>query len=187
MPSPDVKHELIFSELVNTLGAGSVTDDLAVTESYSRDFYAGSYAAKIKPEFIVLPGNTEDVRKVVQIANRYGFPFSVIGSGLLFVLCGAVKPHWCIIDTKRMGGISIDLNNMYAVIGPHVTHAQLQAEAMRQGLYTGRRRSAPRRRAWPTMYFRECTVAPTVPGTRRAISWVSNGSCLMGRSCVRDH
>ena len=86
---------------------------------------------------IVLPGSAEDVRGVMQLANRYRFPYSVLGSGLLFVLSGAVRPYWCIIDTKRLGGIAIDVDNLYAVIGPHVTHAQLQATALRHGLYAG--------------------------------------------------
>ncbi len=137
MPQTDSKHNLIIRELVLVLGEDFVSDDPGVTEAYSRDFYAGSYTARIKPEFILMPGTAEDVRRVVALANRYRFPFSVIGSGMLFVLSGAAKPYWAIIDTKRLGGISIDARNMYAVIEPYVTHAQLQAEAMRHGLYTG--------------------------------------------------
>jgi glycolate oxidase len=134
---PDSQHRLILTELRHVLGEGYVSDDPGVTEAYSRDFYAGSFTAKVKPEFIVLPGSAEDVRRVMQLANRYGFPYSVLGSGLLLVLSAAVKPYWCIIDTKRLGGISIDVANMSAVIGPHVTHAQLQATALSHGLYAG--------------------------------------------------
>jgi FAD/FMN-containing dehydrogenase len=43
-----------------------------------------------------------------------------------------------IIDPKRMNQIvDIDEKNMYAVIEPYVTHAQLHAEANQRGLYIG--------------------------------------------------
>jgi len=138
MPLGDDKHKLIYDELVNILGADYVSDDPAVTQAYSRDFYAVSTLRRGNtPEFIVLPGNTHDVQQIVRLANCYKFPFSVIGSGLLFPVIGARKPYWCLVDTKRMDKIEIDGKNMYAVIEPYVTHAQLHAEAMKRGLHMG--------------------------------------------------
>ena len=137
MPRGDEKHKLIYDELVNILSSNHVSDDPSVTQAYSRDFYAVSVLHRQSPEFIALPGNTEDVQQIIGLANRYQFPFSVIGSGLIFPVIGARKPYWCIVDTKRMNKIEIDDNNMYAVIEPYVTHAQLHAEAMKRGLHMG--------------------------------------------------
>ena len=138
MPLGDDKHELIHDEMVNIIGADYVSDDPAVAQAYSRDFYAVSTLRRRNlPEFVALPGSAEDVQQIMRLANRYKFPFSVIGSGLLFVLFGAVKPYWCIIDTKRMNGLEIDDKNMYAIIEPYVTHAQLHAEAVKRGLHMG--------------------------------------------------
>ena len=137
MPPGDEKHKLICDELVNVLGFGYVSDDPAVAEAYSRDFYAASVLQKQSPEFVVLPGSTEDVQRIIRLANRYKFPFSVIGSGLLFPVIGARKPYWCLVDTKRLNRIEIDEKNMYAIIEPYVTHAQVHAEAMKRGLYMG--------------------------------------------------
>jgi len=137
MPLRDDKHELIYNELVNILGRDYVSDDPAVTEAYSRDFYAMSTLRRRSPGFIVLPGSTEDVQQIIKLANRYQFPYSVIATGLLFVLLSAVRPYWCIIDTKRMTKLEIDEKNMYAIIEPYVTHAQLHAEAMKRGLHMG--------------------------------------------------
>jgi len=106
-------------------------------EAYSRDFWAASVMRRRAPEFVALPGSTEDVQQIVRLANRHNFPFSVIGSGLVFALIGARKSYWCLIDTKRMDRIEIDDNNMYAIIEPYVTHAELHAEAMRRGLHMG--------------------------------------------------
>jgi len=137
MPLGDEKHKLIYDELVNILGADYVSDDRAVTEAYSRESQTFTQLTKGRAEFVILPGSTEDVRQIIKLANRYQFPFSVLGSGLMLAVTAAIKPYWCMIDTKRMNRLEIDEKNMYAIIEPYVTHAQLQAEAMRRGLFNG--------------------------------------------------
>jgi len=137
MPPGDEKHSLIYQEMINVLGDRHVADDPAVMEAYSRDFYALSVLRRRPPEFVALPGSTEDVQQLVRLANRLKFPFSVAGSGLLFPLMGPVADYWCIIDTKRMNMLEVDEKNMYAVIEPYTTHAQVSAEAMRRGLVVG--------------------------------------------------
>jgi len=137
MPLGDEKHKLIYEEMVNILGSNHVSDDPAVTQAYSRDFYAVSSLRRRSPEFIVLPGSTEDIQQILKLASRYQFPYSVVGTGLVFVFFQAAKPYWCIIDTKRLTRMEIDEKNMYATIEPYVTHAQLHAEAMKRGLHMG--------------------------------------------------
>jgi len=137
MPLGDEKHKLIYDELVNILGSDYVSDDPAVMEAYKRESQTPTFLIRGKPEFIVLPGSTADVQQIIRLANRHKFPYSVIGSGLLFAIVSAVKPYWCMIDTKRMDRIEIDEKNMYAIIEPYVTHAQLSAEAMKRGLVNG--------------------------------------------------
>jgi hypothetical protein len=137
MPLGDNKHKLIYDEMVSIIGADYISNDPAVMEAYSRDCYAASVVRKRSPEFIVLPENTEDVQRIIRLANRYDFPFSVIGSGLFLPLVMAVADYWCIIDPKRMNRISINEKNMYAVIETNVTHAQVHAEAMKKGLHVG--------------------------------------------------
>jgi glycolate oxidase len=138
MPFGDEKHGLIYDELVNILGEGNVSDGQATLLAYSRDMFAVSLLRRKRgPEFVVLPGNTEDIQRIIQLANRYKFPFSVMSGGWMLPLMGAARPYWCIIDFKRMTGLEIDEKNMYAIIEPNVTHAQVQAEAMKVGLYNG--------------------------------------------------
>ncbi len=100
MPSGDDKHKLIYQELVNILGTDYVSDDPAVTECYSRDFYAASVLRQRSPEFIVLPGSTEDVQQIMRLANRYQFPYSIFSTGLLLAAYSAAKPYWCMIDPR---------------------------------------------------------------------------------------
>jgi len=137
MPLGDEKHELIHDGMVNVLGPDYVSDDPAVMEAYTRDFWALSVVQRRAPEFVALPGSTQDVQQIVKLANRYKFPFSVIGGGILFTHVVACRPYWCLVDTKRLNRLEIDEKNMYAIIEPYVTHAQLHAEAMKRGLYMG--------------------------------------------------
>jgi len=137
MPLGDEKHQTIMNALRGILGERYVSDDPAVLASYNRESQTPGFLVRNSPEFIALPGGTADVQKIIRLANLYNFPFSTFGSGLLLAVYSAVKPYWCMIDPKRMNNIEIDENNMYAVIEPYVTHAQVSAEAMKHGLYNG--------------------------------------------------
>jgi len=137
MPLGDEKHTLIYDELVNALGENNVSHESAVMQTYTRDYTSWATRLRRRPEFVVLPANVEDVQVIIRLANRYKFPFSVVSGAMTFQDVVAVKPYWCIIDFKRMTGLKIDKKNMCAIIEPYVSHAQLQAEAMKRGLYVG--------------------------------------------------
>ncbi len=137
MPIDDEKHRKICRALASVLGADNVSDDPAITESYTRESQTPAFATRMRAEFIVLPGDTQDVRQIYRLANRYDFPVSVVGSGLMGATMSAAGDYWCILDPKRMTALDIDAKNMHALIGPYVTHAQLQAEAMKRGLFAG--------------------------------------------------
>jgi len=137
MPYGDDKHKRIYDALVNILGEQYVEDDPAVMQAFSREAqYQGELA---KLEFWVLPGSIADVQQLYQLANRYRFPVSVSSTGLLIGTCGAAVgyDYWCYIDPKRMNRFHINVENMYAVLEPYVTVAQVQAEAMKLGLFMG--------------------------------------------------
>ena len=137
MPLGDDKHKLIYEELINILGPEYVSDDPAVMEAYSRESQSPGFMTQGRYEFIVLPGSTEDVQQITKLANRYKFPISVFSTGLFMFTCSAREPYWCLIDPKRMNRIEIDEKNMYAIVLPYVTHAQVSAEAMKRGLFNG--------------------------------------------------
>ncbi len=137
MPQGDEKHGKIYTNLVNILGSERVSDDLAVTECYTRESQSPAFVTKKRAEFVVLPASTEDVQAIIRLANRLQFPFSVVGSGLMGSTMSALENYWCIIDPKLMICLKIDEDNQFAIIEPYVTHAQLQAEAMKRGLFVG--------------------------------------------------
>jgi len=182
MPLGDDKHKLIYDELVNIIGTDYVSDDPAVVEAYSRESQTPSFLTRKRTEFVVLPNSTEDVRQIIGLANRYEFPFSVLGTGLYFTTTSAVKPYWCMIDTKRMNKIEIDNKNMYAIVEPYVSLAQVQAEAMKGGLYIG----APCAAEWSclanhTMFGLHGTAYRTGYASRNVlgVEWVLPGGEIL--------
>jgi len=137
MPFGDEKHTRIYQQLIDVLGEENVADQPAVMQAYHRDYTCWGNKVRRRPEFVVLPGNTEDVQNIIRLANRYLFPYSVISGAMLFQDVVAVKPYWCMIDLKRMMKVEIDARNMFAMIEPYASHAMVQAEAMKRGLYVG--------------------------------------------------
>jgi len=137
MPYGDEKHQLIYKELVNILGERYVEDDKAVMEAYYRDALCLPEACQGRHEFVVLPGSVEDVQQIFRLANRYLFPVSISGSGMLQALCNAVHgyDYWCFIDPKRLNELTIDPKNMSATVGAYVSIGQVQADALKYGLY----------------------------------------------------
>ena len=132
------KHNLLKEALTGLLGPENVTDDKAILEAYTRDFLPPGVLEHYPPEFVVLPGNTEEVQTIYKLANRYQFYCIPVGSNLWSACTKATRPFTIILDPKRMNRIvEIDDKNMYAIIEPYVSNAQVSAEAMKRGLVCG--------------------------------------------------
>ncbi len=86
------------------------------------------------PKAIILPSTTEEVQNIVKLCNKYGIQFKVQSTGL--GPWNQPSTDNCIIfDMRRMNKIvKIDEKNLYAVIEPYVSGAQLQAELMKYNL-----------------------------------------------------
>lgn len=133
--------KLAFKALEDVLGKGNVTDDPVICQSYSRvNWLPPGYLQRVRlgtdmrPACVVLPGSTEEVQAVIRIANRFKFPFIPRGSGYTFQAFPAGKGY-IVIDPKRMNRIiEINEKDMYAVVEPYVTFAELQTEGMKKGM-----------------------------------------------------
>jgi glycolate oxidase len=126
-----------YRELEDILGAENISEEPAVLDGYAFYFRRGPGAENqyfTRPEAIVLPGSTEDVQAIMRLCNRHGLkskatstsygPWSAVGGE------GVI-----IIDLRRMNRIlEIDEKNMYIVVEPYVSFAQVQAEAQKRGL-----------------------------------------------------
>ena len=119
-------------ELKNIVGKENVFDDQATLERYSRD---QSFVRACRPDFVVLPKDTEEVQEVVKFANSRLVPIVPFSSGLN--LHGGTIPHQggIILNLSRMDRI-IEINeyNRFAWIEPGVTYARLQDELEKHDL-----------------------------------------------------
>jgi len=94
---------ILKEELVKILGASAVVDKPNILEKRASD---NSLAEPGRFACIVKARKTEDVQKVVQLANRAGFPVVPSSSGIHFN--GNAVP--------KMGGVVLDLSRMNKII-----------------------------------------------------------------------
>jgi len=123
------------------VGPENITEEPAILDTYAYQWCTEVEKAArgeeptrfgYRPEAVVLPGCTGEVVAIVKICNRYGVGFKAHSTGL--GVWGAVSNPGAIqLDLRRMNRIvEINERNMYAVIEPYVTNAQLQAELIKR-------------------------------------------------------
>ncbi len=93
------------------------------TEDFERFAYGADWSPRtpqevFPPEVVLLPKETEDVRKAVEIAFRHGIPVTA-GGGLTGMAGGAVPIH---------GGIYIDGTSMNRIIEVDVANQTVRAQ-----------------------------------------------------------
>jgi len=134
-----------FQALVDTLGAEWVSEDRAVTETYSR-FSVDTTGILKKhhrdptgiPACIVLPQSTEEVQAIMRIANRFKIQVIPFTNGMIsFNGPTTPLPTICVHVSRMNRVLEIDEENMTATLQAYADYAQLQAEAMKQGLWNG--------------------------------------------------
>jgi len=136
----------VREEFVKVLGAGNFSDDPVITDTYAYNWCVeflnvmdgkrgdevnGFY---VRPAAVALPSTVEETQEFVKLCKKHGFKFKAQSTGL-GPWNQATDPKTIIVDLRRMNKIvKIDEKNMYAVVEPYVSGAQLQVEAMRVGL-----------------------------------------------------
>ena len=121
-------------KLAKIVGAGNVSDKPAALDEYSKDI---SFVNAVRPLCIVRPGSTEEVQKVVRLANETDTPLVPVSSG---------PPHFrgdtvpgiggaVIVDLSRMKKIiNVDRARRVAMVEPGVTFGELIAAAEEKGI-----------------------------------------------------
>jgi FAD/FMN-containing dehydrogenase len=115
----------IYQKLCHVVGEGFVSNRPEELFFYSRD--PGTMEPR-SPDYVVMPRTTEEVSRVLSIANAYRIPVVPMGAGL--VLSGLTIPlrGGIILDLKRMDQIlEVNDQNRYAVVQPGVSQGKLQA------------------------------------------------------------
>lgn len=133
----------VLNEFQKIVGSENVSDTLPITVGYAYNWSTelSNYIDKDSPsqfsevpKAIILPASTKEVQSIIETCNKNGIKFKAQSTG--FGPWNQPKSKNCIIvDLKRMNKIvKIDEKNLYTVIEPYVTGAQLQAELMKLGL-----------------------------------------------------
>ena len=91
---------------------------------------------KFLPDAVVYPVNAEEVRQTVLLANLHRFPVVPRGAGTGFSGGSLPVRGGVVLSTERMDRIvSIDTENLYAVVEPGVVTETLKEEARKRGLF----------------------------------------------------
>lgn len=134
----------VYRALKNVVGEQWIHESRSVVETYSKlSIEGGSFVKKhekdphVLPACVVLPASTDDVQAIVKICNRYSVPFIPFTNGQVFCNPTTQDPTLIIHFSRMNRIIKIDTQNMSATLEPYVDYAQLQAEAMKRGLWNG--------------------------------------------------
>jgi glycolate oxidase len=133
----------IFNEFESIVGEGNVNDGEVITNAYSYNWCQEIFnymhdkpptPFSDVPKAVILPSSTEEVQKIVQLCNKYKIKFKAQSTGL-GPWNQPSTDNSIIIDLRRMNRIvKIDHKNLYAVVEPYVSGAQLQVETMKYDL-----------------------------------------------------
>ena len=137
----------IYAALEDIVGPDNISEEPAILDSYAWTASAQGIKTADKPggegirlkrfaprfEAVILPKETEEVRSIVRLCNKYGVRFKAFSTGFIAGNMPA-GPGAVQMDLRRMNRIlEIDEKNMFAVVEANVVGAQLQAELMKRG------------------------------------------------------
>jgi len=122
----------IYKSLAEIVGEGYVSNKKEELYIYSRD---PGMMEPHEPDYVVMPKTTEEVRRIVKLANKEKIPIVPVGGSLS--LSGLVIPHQggIVIDLKRMDKVmEVNENSRYVILEAGVTTGKLKAYLERHHL-----------------------------------------------------
>jgi len=125
----------IIDELVDIVGKKNVISDKEKIESYSHDETPVEQYGHM-PEVVVTPKTTEEIAKIVKLANRELIPITPRGAGS--GLSGGAIPVFggIVISVEKMNRVfEIDYNNMMMVLEPGVVTNDVNEKIVEHGLF----------------------------------------------------
>ncbi|WP_003542234.1 FAD-binding oxidoreductase [Desulfotomaculum nigrificans] len=126
----------VLAYLEQYVGKNNLLTTLEKRFSYTYDASPLKLAVADLPGVVVFPENTEQVSKVLRLANEKKIPVIVRGAGTN-VSGGALSIEDCIVlCLNRMNRIiELDQKNSLAIVEPGVINGELQREAAKLGLF----------------------------------------------------
>ncbi|TFF89117.1 MAG: FAD-binding oxidoreductase, partial [Promethearchaeota archaeon] len=135
----------IYQEFANIVGTENIDDSAPVREVYAYNWcqeifnYMHDKSGPLSPfsdvpKAVLLPSTTEEVQQIVKLCNKYKIMIKAQSTGL-GPWNQPSSSNSIILDLRRMNHIvKIDAKNLYCVVEPYVSGAQLQVEIMKHGL-----------------------------------------------------
>lgn len=123
----------VLEQLKAALEPSRVSTNPSVLEQHSKD---ESYHEPALPDVVVFPKTTEEVKKIVDIANEHRIPVTAFGIGSS--LEGHVIPYegGISVDFSQMNGIlEVNPHNFTVRVQPGVTRNQLNEHLKKYGLF----------------------------------------------------
>lgn len=114
---------LLHNELKGVVGADRISTEQAILVSYAFD---SSPIPPSWPGCVVMPVNTAEVQKIMEIANRNKVPVTPVSAGVNVAGTGIPEQGGIILDLRWMDKI-LEINDdaCYALVEPGVTFDQL--------------------------------------------------------------
>ncbi|MBN2108708.1 MAG: FAD-binding oxidoreductase [Deltaproteobacteria bacterium] len=135
----------IYRALEDVVGREFISQDRAVLECYSKFSVdaGGTLKKHMKdpsniPACIVYPGSTEEVQAIMRVCNRYKINVIPFTNGMItFNGPTTPAPTVCVHVSRMNKVLEINEDTMTARVEAYVDYAQLQADAMKKGLWNG--------------------------------------------------
>lgn len=151
----------VLSSLIEFIGPENVKTDEATLEKYSHD--ETPHGLRALPEVVLKPENTEQVSKILSLADQNRIPVTLRGQGT-GLSSGAVPAlGGILISFERMNRIlEVDEDNLMAVVEAGVVLQDLRREVEKRGLFY-----------------------PADPGERTSMMGGNVGTNAGGMNCVK--
>jgi glycolate oxidase len=126
-----VKENLV-QQILQIVGPDNFSTDASDLRCYSYD--ASSISAL--PEAVVLPTSTEEVSKILSVANKEGIAVFPRGAGTGTTGASVPIKGGLVLSLTRMNRIiSVNPQDLIAIVEPGVVTGELQEEVFRHGLF----------------------------------------------------
>ncbi len=125
----------VYNQLSSIFPSDRISMDETILISYSSDL---STPPKLgaKPIIVVLPERVEEIKAIVQVANRLKIPITTMSRGSNIAGLSVPSQGGIIVDLRRMNKIiEINTDSAYAVIEPGVTFHQLSTALDNKGFF----------------------------------------------------
>jgi len=124
-----------LEELKNIVGENNIILDREEMRDYSHDEFSLDWIRRF-PEVVVKPGTTEEISRIMKLANQENFPVTPRGGGT--GLCGGCVPVFggVVLSLENMNKIlEVDKDNLMAVVEPGVTLRDFYEKLEETGLF----------------------------------------------------